>query len=85
MTEIAPAEDIREATTDPLRTVITPDGWKFTWSTIGYNELYNLNEDPYEMNNVFTDHPDLIEKFCHKIKNWQEATGDAIELPFNLN
>lgn len=81
MKEMAPAEEIARATCDPVRTVITAEGWKFTWSTIGYHELYNLASDPQELKNVWKENPDVVRDLCSRIKVWQKKTADTAELP----
>jgi len=67
----------------PVRTIITPEGWKFNWSAFGQHELYNLNEDPFESINLVRrgEHRPLIEKLMKRIKAWQTRTHDIVELP----
>ncbi len=81
MKEIADSERIRAATTDPVRTVITSDGWKFNCSPLGEHELYNLSKNPFETMNIFRENKDIARKLRSKIFNWQEQTGDMIKLP----
>ena len=61
-----------------MRTVITQDGWKLNISEAGENELYNLNEDPLEANNLFYErrYPNLVRNLFEKIKKWQRETND---------
>lgn len=75
--------EIRAAIGDPVRTVLTPDGWKLNHSTIGEDELYNLKEDPYETRNVYAQHAgrDLVADLKARIRRWQARTGDAVRLP----
>lgn len=63
---------------DPVRTIITPEGWKFNWSTLGQDELYNLQDDPYEMNNLIknTDYTSLVHDLKDKIMAWKKRTKD---------
>ncbi|HBC89406.1 MAG TPA: hypothetical protein DCZ94_20900 [Lentisphaeria bacterium] len=81
MKQFASPERIRAATIDPVRTVITPDGWKFNCSPLGEHELYNLSQDPLETRNIFKENRELAGKLRDKILNWQEQTGDKIKLP----
>ena len=53
MTAMAAPERIRAAMTDPVRTVITANGWKLNCSPLGEHELYNLQDDPLETTNTF--------------------------------
>ena len=57
MRALASEEDIIRATTDPVRTVITPDEWKLNYSPAGEHELYHLSQDPNEIHNLAA-HPD---------------------------
>jgi arylsulfatase A-like enzyme len=34
------------------RAVVTQDGWKFIWTPGDIDELYNLNDDPFEISNL---------------------------------
>ncbi len=63
----------------PLRTVITADGWKLTYSPIGESELYNLNDDPYERTNLINDpaQKERLAALIDKIRSWQAETGDC--------
>jgi len=66
-----------------VRTIVTPDGWKFNWSAFGQHELYNLNEDPIESTNLVRrgEHRPLIRKLVKRIRAWQARTRDVVELP----
>ena len=49
------------------------------WDT---NELYDLQEDPYEMNNLIAspEHQVLVEKLTNNIYDWLESTG-GMQIP----
>ena len=66
-----------------VRTVVTPEGWKLSLHQFGEHELYNLNEDPRELNNLFFSgkHRDQIKRLSQKIYQWQKETNDTLELP----
>jgi arylsulfatase A-like enzyme len=83
MTQAAPAETIRAASLDPVRTVISPDGWKFTCSPLGEHELYHLAEDPYETHNVFNDPANrgVVHRLLGELRAWQRRTADTVRLP----
>jgi arylsulfatase A-like enzyme len=72
--------EIMHAYTDPARTIVTPDGMKLTYRRGGEHELYNLDEDPYEMNNLASDFPDIVEDLYRQIVDWQLRTRDPIYL-----
>ena len=58
----AAEDELRASVTDPVRTIVTQDGWKLNRSTIGEDELYDLNTDPGETVNLFArpEHADRI-------------------------
>ena len=67
----------------PWRSVITPDRWKLNLCAGDQCELYDLNSDPYEMNNLFNDpaQADRIRDMAARIRIWQGETGDTAPLP----
>lgn len=78
------SRDILAAVPDQQwRTVITADGWKLNrCATDPCNELFNLFDDPHELNNRFAD-PDcreLIETLTERIQAWQASVGDTVEI-----
>lgn len=60
------------------RTVVTADGWKLNTYGKGQGELYDLNGDPNELENLY--HQDgqkgRIGELRDRIRAWQEETGD---------
>ncbi len=80
--EVDPAEAV-EAITDPIRTIITPDGWKLNWSPRGEHELYHLADDPGETQNLAVEEANRpqMRKLADRIRAWQERTGDTTDLP----
>jgi arylsulfatase A-like enzyme len=83
--EVATDEEIERAITDPVRAVVTPDGWKYNWTGAGENELYNLRDDPGETRNLVrrggrAREPGLVGELRGRIRRWQERTGDTVTL-----
>ena len=76
---ICTPEEAHAARADPIRTVVTPDGWKLNYSTIGQHELFCLAEDPLEMRNLAADSAQRprMEDMLGRIKAWQRRTGDV--------
>jgi arylsulfatase A-like enzyme len=68
---------------DPVRTVVTPDGWKFNCSPMGEHELYYLNDDPMEIENLARakGHEELMLDLLGRIRDWQRRTKDDVRLP----
>ncbi len=82
MLDPAMLEKALRAVGDPVRTIVTPEGWKFNWSGLGENELYDLKADPYETKNLFR-RPELrptIRDLAERIRAWQDRTGDHVAL-----
>ena len=81
MTRLATRESLEAAVRDPLRTIITPDGWKLTVSCeLGQHELYNLNDDPLETTNLAR-RPEMAERvreLAGRIRDWQIAYDDIV-------
>jgi arylsulfatase A-like enzyme len=75
--------DIWEQVRGPWRTVISQDGWKLNLSPTDRCELYDLNNDPYELTNLFLDpaQADRIHELTERINQWQERTSDEVTLP----
>ena len=77
------SRDINRMLTLPWRSVITPDRWKLNLCAGDQCELYDLNADPYEMNNLYNDpdQRDRIIDMAARIRIWQHETGDTAPLP----
>jgi hypothetical protein len=75
-------EEINQANWSGTRTVISPDGWKLCLHDKDNSQLFNLKNDPYETNNLFTDpvSHEQIKFLSDKIKEWQKNTKDKLTL-----
>lgn len=72
--------EVMHAYTDPARTVVTPDGWKLTYRRSGEHELYDLDEDPYERENMVDQYPNVVDELHEAIVDWQVRTHDPVYL-----
>lgn len=56
------------------RTLITPDGWKFAWSAEGKHLLFNHNDDPQEVTNLYgrDEHGARAADYMGRIRKWQK-------------
>ena len=81
MLNLGDPDSIQAVITAPVRTVITPEGWKFTCSLTGEHELYNLNDDPGETRNLFRIEKNRARILRDLIIDWQQGSGDTIPLP----
>jgi arylsulfatase len=79
MADTVTPEQLAASINDPVRTIITPDGWKYNRSTIGEDELYDRNTDPGETTNLAprAEHTPLIADLRDRIAAWQDRTGDS--------
>jgi len=82
MLELAPRDEIWAAFNEPIRTLVTPDGWKFCYRPRGEHELYNLNHDPYEMDNlaVQPEYRLRIEEMKVRLGKWQVQVSDTLDI-----
>jgi arylsulfatase A-like enzyme len=81
-TSLAPRRLIKRAVGESTRTVISPDGWKLCLRDKDLNELYNLNEDPLETRNLYSNrqYAAVISRCAGKIHGWQEAVHDKLKI-----
>lgn len=73
-----------QAVADPVRTIITQNGWKLSISPGGFgHELFDLNNDPLELNNVWglENTVDVACELHAQLGRWQERVGDPVALP----
>ena len=77
--DLADEASILRAMGDPVRTIVTPGGWKYTWSTIGEDQLHNLVDDPHELRNLAheAEYGPLVGELRDRITDWQERTRDT--------
>ena len=67
----------------PWRGVVTGDRWKLNLSPGDQCELYDLNSDPAELENLFDrpEHRDRVREMAARFRIWQQETGDTMPLP----
>jgi len=77
---MATDDEIVAAITDPVRTIVTPEALKYTWSTVGDDELYDLSDDPGETVNLAAHggHETTIHDLRAQIAAWQRRTSDPL-------
>src|SRR5580765_1119107 len=73
---------IKRAVEESTRTLVSPDGWKLCLRDKDSNELYNLNEDPFETRNLYSNpqYAGIVSRFTSEIYRWQDATNDKLKL-----
>src|SRR6267143_642637 len=79
-TKLARRRTIKRAVEESTRTVVSPDGWKLCLRDQDSNEFYNLNEDPIETRNLYSDRQcaSVISRLAGEIHRWQESTNDKL-------
>jgi arylsulfatase A-like enzyme len=66
----------------PWRCMVSGDRWKLNLSPSDTCELYDLNRDPLEMENLYADaeHAGRVRDMTTRMREWQARTGDELEL-----
>ena len=67
-----------------LGRVILYNQYKYIWNFRDLDELYNLNEDPYELNNLINDekYTEILQDMKHRLIKWRKQTNDTMEKKF---
>jgi arylsulfatase A-like enzyme len=80
---LATYAELVRSISDPVRTLLTPDGWKFSCSPLGEHELYDLTADPLETRNLagMAEHRGRMREMRAVLAQWQRRTGDTVSLP----
>jgi arylsulfatase A-like enzyme len=81
-TSLARRRMIKKAVEESTRTVVSRDGWKLCLRDKDLNELYNLNDDPWETHNLYSDRQctSVISRLADEIHRWQQSTNDKLRL-----
>ena len=81
-TSLAPRRMIKRAVDESTRTVISADGWKLSLRDKDLNELYNLNDDPFETCNLYSSGQcaPIISRCTAEIHRWQELVNDTLKV-----
>jgi arylsulfatase A-like enzyme len=58
--------------------LIVTDRYKYIWNDGDLDELYDLKEDPFELNNLINivEYKDILNNMKKRLKNWRQRTGD---------
>jgi arylsulfatase A-like enzyme len=75
-------ERIAAALSDQVRTLVTPDGWRFTHSPSGDHALHYLPDDPGERHNLAHDpeRAPLLDDLRARMRRRQERVGEPVTL-----
>ena len=63
---------------ETARTLVSCDGWKMSIYGEGPNELFDMNNDPCEFENLYSrpEHQGRVREFLGRLRRWQKETGD---------
>ncbi len=79
------AEELDKVSGAEVRTIIDAEGWKLSLSEVGENELFNLNEDPGERQNLINKkkYNHILMRLYEALQKWQKDSNDKLNLVFN--
>jgi arylsulfatase A-like enzyme len=75
-------DDVERAMKQHCRTLVSHEGWKLSLSDNDVAELYDLNSDPHELNNLFGEekYRSMAKRLSSRIHDWQQRTNDRVSL-----
>jgi arylsulfatase A-like enzyme len=81
-TSLARRRMVKRAVEESTRAVVTREGWKLCLRDKDSNELYNLNDDPWETHNLYENrqYAPVISRLTGEIHRWQESANDKFRL-----
>jgi arylsulfatase A-like enzyme len=81
--EITEADSVQLAASPSIRTIISKEGLKLSLSNRDKSQLFDLNKDPLEIENLFykDEYQQTIKELEGKIKKWQTLTNDTLRFP----
>src|SRR6476646_1307101 len=79
---LARRRTIKRAVEESTRTLVSPDGWKLCLRDKDSNELYNLNKDPFETRNLYSErqYASVVSRLASEIHRWQESANDKLRI-----
>ncbi len=83
--EITEADSAQLAASPSIRTVISKEGMKLSLSNRDKSQLFDLNKDPLEIENLFyqEEYKKTINELAGKIKQWRRVTNDTLRFPID--
>jgi len=74
----ATEEECADAVQTQIRTIVTQNGWKLNWSSKDKSQLFNLNDDPMEVMNLYynSGYSNKVKELKAEILDWQKKTND---------
>jgi arylsulfatase A-like enzyme len=72
----------KRAMNESTRAVVSPDGWKLCLRDNDLNELYNLNDDPCERQNLYGrgECAAITARLADEIHRWQKSVDDSLKI-----
>lgn len=81
VTALGSPEELAAAVSDPIRTILTFEGWKLNYSpALGQHELFNLTDDPHELTNLHGQPglEKLVEELRSRLRAWGRRIHDPV-------
>ena len=81
-TKLAQPDEVERALSEFTRAAVSPDGWKLCLRDNDKNELYNLQADPREEQNLYgrSEQKDVTAKLTEEIHRWQASVKDSVKV-----
>jgi len=75
-------EDVQRVRRESTRTIVTPDLLKLSLSDLDRPQLFDLKDDPYELNNRILSpaYKEKVIELTGQIRKWQEQTEDTVRV-----
>ncbi len=76
-------DDLQRVSAQTWRTLVTHDGWKLNISNNDRLELYNLQDDPFELVNLANSRGMQlhIQRLVDRLHTWQSRENDSVNFP----
>ncbi|MBD3253771.1 MAG: sulfatase-like hydrolase/transferase [Candidatus Lokiarchaeota archaeon] len=61
--------------------MLVTDRYKYVWNEDDLDELYDLKEDPFELNNLINlgEYKDILDDLKKRLTKWRDKTGDIVD------
>lgn len=67
-----------------IQRAVWNDKWKYVLNTFDFDELYDIENDPYEMTNLINDkqYEQIVKEMCKKLWQFAKETKDTCTCPY---
>jgi arylsulfatase A-like enzyme len=76
------SEEAEKAVNVNTRAIVSPEGYKLCVSDKDKSQLYDLNKDPFETQNVYSNvnYRSEVSSLAKQLEDWQESIDDPVEV-----